>query len=59
MITEGLLTMMLAKFGACGVTFALFAHKSQKLSKTTAGLIRPDVCLVCIYDSADNGPYVA
>ena len=23
MITEGLLTMMLAKFGACGVTFAL------------------------------------
>lgn len=29
MITEGLLTMMLAKFGACGVTFALL-HISRR-----------------------------
>lgn len=48
MITEGLLTMMLAKFGACGVTFALFAHKSQKLSKTTAALFAPMYAL-CAY----------
>ena len=48
MITEGLLTMMLAKFGACGVTFALFAHKSQKLSKTTAVLFAPMYAL-CAY----------
>ncbi len=38
MITEGLMTMMLAKFGACGVCFAIYAHKSRKLSKHTAAL---------------------
>lgn len=38
MITEGLMTMMLAKFGACGVCFAIYAHKSRKLSKNTAAL---------------------
>ena len=48
MITEGLLTMILAKFGACGVTFALFAHKSQKLSKTTAALFAP-MYAMCAY----------
>ena len=48
MITEGLLTMMLAKFGTCGVTFALFAHRSQKLSKTTAALFAPMYAL-CAY----------
>ena len=36
MITEGLMTMMLAKFGACGVSFAVYAHKSRGLSKSTA-----------------------
>ena len=48
MITEGLLTMILAKFGACGVTFALFAHKSQKLSKTTAAVFAP-MYAMCAY----------
>lgn len=48
MITEGLLTMMLAKFGACGVTFALFAHKSQKLSKATAAVFAP-MYAMCAY----------
>ena len=48
MITEGLLTMILAKFGACGVTFALFAHKSQKLSKTTAAIFAP-MYAMCAY----------
>lgn len=38
MITEGLMTMMLAKFGACGVTFAVYAHKSMGLSKNTAAI---------------------
>ncbi len=38
MITEGLMTMMLAKFGACGVTFAIYAHKSMGLSKNTAAI---------------------
>lgn len=48
MITEGLLAMILAKFGTCGVTFALFAHKSQKLTKTTAALFSPMYAL-CAY----------
>ncbi len=48
MITEGLLAMMLAKFGTCGVTFALFAHKSQKLEKKTAALFAPMYAL-CAY----------
>lgn len=38
MITEGLMAMMLAKFGTCGVCFAIYAHKSRKLSKNTAAL---------------------
>lgn len=58
MITEGLLTMMLAKFGACGVTFALFAHKSQKLSKTTAALFAPMYAL-CAYMIVQTMDYVA
>ncbi len=36
MITEGLLCMILAKFGVCGATFAFFAHKSRGVSKSTA-----------------------
>ena len=48
MITEGLLTMILAKFGACGVAFALFAHKSQKLSKITAAVFAP-MYAMCAY----------
>lgn len=38
MITEGLMTMMLAKFGACGVCFAVYAHKSRGLSKSTSAI---------------------
>lgn len=38
MITEGLMAMMLAKFGACGITFAVYAHKSMGLSKNTAAI---------------------
>ncbi len=48
MITEGLFFMMLAKFGACGVTFAIFAHKSMKLSKAVSAIFAP-LYAMCAY----------
>ncbi len=48
MITEGLLFMILAKFGACGATFAVFAHRGKNLSKKTALLFAP-MYAMCAY----------
>ncbi len=48
MITEGLLCMILAKFGVCGATFAFYAHKSRGVSKTTAVIFAP-MYAMCAY----------
>lgn len=48
MITEGLLTMILAKFGMCGATFAFFLHKSRGVQKTTALIFAP-MYAMCAY----------
>ena len=41
MITEGLLTMILAKFGVCASIFAFYLHKAKGLKKTTALIFAP------------------
>ena len=41
MITDGLMYMILAKLGACGLTAALYLHKGRGLSKNTAVIFAP------------------
>ncbi len=48
MITEGLLFMILAKFGACSAVFAVFAHRCKNLSRKTSLIFAP-MYAMCAY----------
>lgn len=48
MITEGLLTMMLMKVGACGLTMSLFLTKYRGMSRLTS-VIFPTMYALCSY----------